>query len=157
MIKRMISDLELKQLLYNHCSNFIENRFQTIQNAVKDIEKSLLSETKSSAGDKHETGRAMLQLEREKSGNQLAEIQKLKESFSKIDISKTSETVGLGCVIMTSQNNYFIAISAGEIKVDNNFFYAISPNTPIGQLLIGKKVDDDITFKEQIFKIKNVF
>ncbi|WP_100613823.1 3-oxoacyl-ACP synthase [Confluentibacter citreus] len=153
----MINDLKLKEALYNQCLNFIENRFQTIQNTINDIQKSLLSETKSSAGDKHETGRAMLQLEREKAGNQLADIQKLKESFSKIDISKTSETIGLGSLVMTSQNNYFISISAGEFTVENDTYYAISSSTPIGQLLLGKSVGDEIVFREQKFKIESVF
>lgn len=156
MTKKMMNDLKLKETLYNHCSNFIENRFQTIQNTINEIQVSLTSETKSSAGDKHETGRAMLQLEREKAGNQLAEIQKLKESFSKIDISKISKTVGLGSIVITSQNNYFISISAGEFTVENDTYYAISPNTPMGQLLLGKKVGDDVVFREQKFKIEKV-
>lgn len=151
-----MSDLKLKQTLHELCSNFIENRFQTIQIAIADIQKSLLSETKSTAGDKHETGRAMLQLEREKAGHQLAEIQKLKESFSKIDITKTFEIIGLGSIVITSQNNYFIAISAGEFNIENITFYAISPNTPIGKLLLGKTIGDEILFRDQRFKIKNV-
>lgn len=152
----MASDLKLKLALYKLCSDFIENRFQTIQKTIADIQKSLLSESKSSAGDKHETGRAMLQLEREKAGNQLAEIQKLKELFSRIDVSKTSNIIGLGSLVITSQNNYFLAISAGEFIIENETFYAISPNTPIGQLLLGKTIGDAIVFREQRFKIENV-
>lgn len=152
----MSSDLELKQVLYKLCSDSIENRFQTIQHMIADIQKSLLSETKSTVGDKHETGRAMLQLEREKAGNQLAEIQKIKELFSKIDVSKTSKTIGLGSLIITSHNHYYIAISAGEFIIENNTFYAISPNTPIGQLLMGKTMGNEIAFREQHFKILNV-
>ena len=82
--------MNIKEELYNQCIEFVENRFKTIQNTINDIQKSLQSETKSSAGDKHETGRAMLQLEREKAGNQLAEIQKVKENISKINIAKVS-------------------------------------------------------------------
>lgn len=152
-----MSDLELKQILYKHCFEFIENRFKTIHNSINEIHESLTSETKSSAGDKHETGRAMLQLEREKAGNQLADIQKTKEAFSKIDTSKTLENVSLGSVVLTSHHNYFIAISAGEIKIDNKLFYAISPNTPIGQLLIGKIIGSDIKFRNQAFKIEDIF
>lgn len=148
--------MNIKEELYNQCIEFVENRFKTIQNTINDIQKSLQSETKSSAGDKHETGRAMLQLEREKAGNQLAEIQKVKENISKINIAKVSNTVGLGSVVFTSQNNYFISISAGEIKFEDNAFYAISPNTPIGQLLMGKKVSDEITFRNQKFEIVNI-
>ena len=148
--------LETKQILYAQCVDFVENRSNTIQNTISEIQESLTSETKSSAGDKHETGRAMLQLEREKAGNQLAEIQKIKENLSKISISKTSEVIGLGSVVYTNKSNYFIAISAGEIKVENELFYAISSNTPIGQLLLGKTIGDEVLFREQRFKIVNV-
>ena len=76
----------VKENLHLQCVNFVENRFQTIQKTIKEIQESLATETKSSAGDKHETGRAMLQLEREKSGNQLAEIQKIKEALLKLTL-----------------------------------------------------------------------
>ena len=56
-------------------------------------------------------------------------------------------------MVYTTKVHYFIAISAGEIKINNETFYAISPNTPIGQLLIGKKVGDEVTFRENVFKI----
>jgi transcription elongation GreA/GreB family factor len=153
----MASSLEIKNELYAQCLDFVENRFNTIQNTINEIQESLTSETKSSAGDKHETGRAMLQLEREKAGNQLAEIQKTKESLSKVPISNTSEFIGLGSVVYTNKSNYFIAISAGELKVDNDVFYAISQNTPIGQLLMGKTVGNAVVFREQQFKIEKIF
>ncbi|MFI1744660.1 3-oxoacyl-ACP synthase [Thalassobellus sediminis] len=148
--------MNIKEELYNQCLEFIDNRFQIIQNTINNIQKSLTSETKSSAGDKHETGRAMLQLEREKAGNQLAEIQKTKEILSKVDLSKTSKSIGLGSVVYTTQANYFIAISTGELKVNNEVFYAISSNTPIGKLLMGKVVDDVVKFRAQEFKIESV-
>jgi hypothetical protein len=148
--------VNIKQELYNQCLEFIEGRRNTIQNTINDIQESLGSETKSSAGDKHETGRAMLQLEREKAGNQLAEIQKEKELLSKIDISIISKTVRVGSVIYTSQFNYFIAISAGQLRVDKRMFYAISPQTPIGKLLLGKTINDSVVFRNSSFKIVNI-
>ena len=152
----MISNSKLKQDLYALCVLFVENRYKTIQKTINEIQESLTSETKSSAGDKHETGRAMLQLEREKAGNQLAEIQKIKEQLSKINTSNTSKCVGLGSIVFTNQNNYFIAVSAGELKVENQLFYAISPNTPIGTLLMGKTIGDVVVFRQQKFTITSV-
>lgn len=149
----MENKLNLKQQLYFQCVAFCNKRLQNIQKTIEEIQESLTTETKSSAGDKHETGRAMLQLEREKAGNQLAEIQKLQVLLSKIDILKISKTISLGSLVFTSQVNYYIAISAGELKVDDQVFYAISPKTPIGQLLIGKQVGDKFSFREQEFKV----
>ena len=89
----MKSKLELKKELYNQCSDFIEHRLLAIKSTINDIQESLDSETKSSAGDKHETGRAMLQLDREKLGQQLAGIQKLKQELLKANIETVSKKV----------------------------------------------------------------
>ncbi len=148
--------MSIKQNLYNQCHDFAENRLQTIQSTIQDIQKSLLSETKSSAGDKHETGRAMLQLEREKVGNQLAEIQKVKETLSKIDIDTSSEIASIGSLVYTSKLNYFISISAGELKYKDDIFYAISPSTPIAKLLLSKNVGDEVTFRNLTFAITKI-
>ena len=143
----------IKQDLYNQCLSFVDNRLQTIKNTISEIQESLTSETKSSAGDKHETGRAMLHIEREKAGQQLAEIQKINQALTKVDVSETSEIVALGSVVFTTQANYFVAVSAGEISVASDKFYAISAITPIAQLLLGRKSGDDIQFRDQVFKI----
>jgi len=148
--------MDIKAELYNKCKDFIDNRIQTIQSTINEIQESLLSETKSSAGDKHETGRAMIQFEREKAGQQLAETQKLEETLTKIDATKTSNIVCLGSVVYTTQSNYFIAISAGKLNIDATDFFAISPNTPIGQLLLSKQVGDEVVFSEIKFKIKEI-
>ncbi|MCX7546534.1 3-oxoacyl-ACP synthase [Xanthomarina sp. F1114] len=152
----MKNKLELKQKLYHQCEQFCNIRLLNIQKTIQEIEESLTSETKSSAGDKHETGRAMLQLEREKAGNQLAEIQKLQETLSKMDVSKTNKTVCLGSVVITSSTKYFIAISAGELRVEDQIFYGISPITPMGKLLMGKQQGDLVSFREQKFTLMSI-
>ena len=150
------TNMTIKQQLYKKCQKFLDNRLKIIQATIADIQISLQSETKSSAGDKHETGRAMLQLEREKAGNQLAEIQKLIKTLHKVQPEIHHSVAALGSVVYTTQSNYFIAISAGEITVDNKKVYAISPSTPIGKLLIGKSVGGKIIFRESSFEITRV-
>lgn len=149
--------MTIKEKLYNLCLESIDNRLLTVKSTMDEIQESLLSETKSSAGDKHETGRAMLQLEREKAGNQLAEIIKIKTNLSKIDITNQSSKVRLGSVVYTNKANYYISISAGELEVDSVKFYAISPNTPIGLLLVSKTVGETVTFRENTFEITKIF
>ncbi|WP_027879380.1 GreA/GreB family elongation factor [Mesoflavibacter zeaxanthinifaciens] len=146
----------IKTQLLQLCNQSLETRLQSVLAVIEDIKQSLQSETKSSAGDKHETGRAMLQLEREKAGHQLAEIEKTKQILSKINTELTSKNIGLGSVVFTTTSNYFISISAGEIKVESEVFYAISANTPIGQLLLGKSVGDKVTFRNMSFKITEI-
>jgi transcription elongation GreA/GreB family factor len=148
--------MNTKQELYNKCEDFLNSRLKVIKNTISGIQNSLQSETKSSAGDKHETGRAMLQLEREKAGNQLAEIQKTSEILNRINAENQHKSIALGSVVYTSQFNYFIAISAGEIIIDAVKFYAISPSTPIAKLLLSKEIGDKIQFRNSIFVISKI-
>ncbi|UKM65450.2 GreA/GreB family elongation factor [Flavobacteriaceae bacterium GSB9] len=148
--------MSIKEQLYRQCLAYTEMRFETINNTISEIQESMLSETKSSAGDKHETGRAMLQLEREKAGSQLAEIEKTKQNLSKINIENSVKSIGLGSVVFTTQFNYFIAISAGELTVEDQTFYAISANTPIGKLLIGKSVGDVVNFRNMKIEVVDI-
>ena len=65
---------ELKTHLLSICVSQLATRRASVDKILANVALSLKEETKSSAGDKHETGRAMLQLERENAGKQLAEI-----------------------------------------------------------------------------------
>lgn len=145
-----------KEELLKFCASFINNRVSRIQKNIAGVQESLTSETKSSAGDKHETGRAMLQLEREKLGAQLLEAEKMQQLLSKVNIAKSTTLVGLGSVVYTEKSNYFIAISAGEFVQNKNKFYCISANTPIGKLLLGKSEGDSFVFNGATIKITQV-
>lgn len=149
-------DQSVKQQLYSYCKHFVEHRLERIQHNMDSLQEALASETKSSAGDKHETGRAMIQLEREKLGNQLAEAQLLQELFKKIPLRSGLSQVGLGSVVRTDQQNYYMGISAGELKLDGVSYFAIAPNTPIGKLFLGKQVGDIVDFNSRRIVIQRI-
>jgi len=148
--------MKLKQNLYNQCKAQLNTRLEVIQNKISDIQNSLQSETKSTAGDKHETGRAMLQLEREKTGQQLAQLQKQQKILQKLNLEQKHIKAALGSVVKTSEANYFICVSVGELNYNQELFYAISAATPIGQLLLSKQVGDNIRFRTQEFIITEI-
>ena len=148
--------MHLKEKLHKQCQDALNQRLEAIKSTISDIQNSLQSETKSTAGDKHETGRAMLQLEREKAGNQLAELQKQIGILHKINPEMSYSKVALGSLVKTTVSNYFIGVSVGEITIENETFYAISLSTPIGQLLVSKGVGDDIQFRMQKFTITDI-
>ena len=145
-----------KNDLIDFCHKFVANRMVRIQDNISGVQESLQSETKSSAGDKHETGRAMLQLEREKLGQQLLEAEKMKAVLNKVNINNESTSVALGSLVKTSKASYFIAISAGEFKVGEDAVFCISVGTPIGRLLLGKSVGDSLLFNGSQFEILSI-
>jgi hypothetical protein len=145
--------LKIKEALFSQCESFVNKRLQTVEAVLSSNQKALQSETKSSAGDKHETGRAMLQLEMEKAGQQLAGITQMQVVLSKIDISKTSKNACLGSVIITAKVSYFLSISAGQLVVADKSYFAISISSPIGKLLLGKQEKEVISFNGKTIEI----
>ena len=148
--------MNLKETLFKQCEAYVNNRLQTVEDIMLDNQKALQSETKSSAGDKHETGRAMLQLAMEKASQQLAGIRQMKEILAKTDILKTSKTGRLGSVVYTNKANYFLSISAGKLTAFGNPFFAISVSSPIGKLLLGKQENDVIVFNGNTIQVVEI-
>lgn len=136
----------MKEQLLKFCWEHINDRTDRLQQRRVSLQESLNSETKSSAGDKHETGRAMVQLEQEKLGKQLFELEEIKRVLQKVDIHKNSKKISLGSLVKTTTANYFIAISAGACKSDDTAVFCISASSPIAQLLLGKEEGDTFVF-----------
>lgn len=145
-----------KQRIYQQCLEAVNQRLSICENGLANLQESLVSETKSSVGDKHETGRAMIQLEREQLGGQLAKVESDKEILLKINPELTSEIVRLGSLVKTSAATYFIAISSEKITWDGVDYYSISLDSPMGQLLIGKRVGEKFQFRENEIEILEV-
>jgi transcription elongation GreA/GreB family factor len=59
-------------------------------------------------------------------------------------------------VVYTNNGNFYISISAGQLKVDDTNFYAISVASPIGSKLAGKKAEDSFELNGKKFVIENV-
>lgn len=148
--------MNVKQILLEKCSDFVNSRKAHLDKQMDAIKDALQQESKSTAGDKHETGRAILQLEREKVGNQFIEVEQMLSVLSKIRVEKTNQHVHLGSLVRTSLANYFIAISAGEIVIDKTKYYAISAQTPIAKLLMSKQIGDTVSFRNQTIKISKI-
>ena len=146
----------MREKLLAKCADYVEERVSRLQSSIKDLEHDLGNETKSSAGDKYETSREMMNTEINKLQNQLQSFKKLKEVLAVIENRKASTTVQLGSIVKTSAANYFISIPVGEIKVEEEKYYAIGLNSPIGKLLLGKEKGEQFIFQQKEFSIKKI-
>lgn len=146
----------LKEKLYNACVEYVNSRLKMIQSEINAVNESAGSETKSSAGDKHETGRAMLQLEQEKNARKLSEIIEMQESLLKLNVSSNNPTVSPGSIVITKQGNFFISIAAGKLEIDGVIYFAISSQSPLGNLFLMRKKGEEINFNERSYFISEV-
>lgn len=145
-----------KERLYAFCETFVKARLTRINSDIDQVQEALAAETKSSAGDKHETGRAMLQLEREKLGQQLLEAERMNQVLAKVPLNNAATHVALGSLVKTSKAKYYIAISAGAYAENGESIFCISAATPIAKSLLGKSVGDTAVFNATTIAIEAV-
>lgn len=148
---------EIKETLLDEVEGLIYQKIAVFQKMMDDAQESANNETKSSAGDKFETGRAMMHLERDKNAKQLSEARKLELFLSQIKADKMFDRVAFGSVVQTDFGNYFISIAAGRIVVDEKKYFAISPQAPLAKELMQKEKGDTISFNDKPIKILDVF
>ena len=146
----------IKEQLLEYCFTYVEERIISAQNAITVAQEAANEEGKSSAGDKYETGRAMMQLEIEKNTSQLLQAKQMLNLLNQIKTFTTQNLVQQGSLVQTNNGFYFIAIGAGIVKMNNLDYYLISQVSPICQLLKGKKVGDSFVFNSKEFKILSV-
>lgn len=144
-----------KQEILDHLNILIDEKIHSIQVRYDDLNNDLSSDHKSSAGDKHETGRAMTQLEQEKLAGQLNQLQLQKETLSKIE-NKKHEKIQFGSLIITSNAIYFMSIGLGKIDVNNLPIFCISTSSPVGRLFFDKKAGETIQFNGNKLLIKEL-
>ncbi len=153
----MANHVNIKRALISQCSTLINDKIDVLEKMSGDVQDAANNETKSSAGDKYETGRAMLQQERDKYDSQLAQARRLRMQLFQIKPEVHFGTIAFGAVAKTTLANYFIAISAGRIEVEGAKYYVISPQAPLAQLIIGKRAGDTFVFNDRKEKILEVF
>ena len=147
----------LKQEIYNHCLRLINQKIEELNSALVNATEAANNETKSTAGDKHETARAMMQLEQEKLGHQLKELLAQKSEFEKIDISKPSLQIAKGTLIQSDKGFLFLSIGLGKIVVKGKTIFAISAQSPLGIKLMAKKENDVVEMNGARYTIQKLF
>ena len=145
----MLNPKEIKELIISRLHEIVGNKIDIAKSAVESAKESRNSDTKSSAGDKHETGRAMMQIELEKNEIQLSKALELKQELNKINILKNSDKVEFSSLVLTDQGKYFISIGIGKLEINKEVYYAISLASPIGKLLQSRTMGDKIQFQER--------
>ena len=144
---------DLKEKLLKKCFEAVDERIKSAENAIISAKEASQDDTKSSAGDKYETTREMMQQEISRNEAQLYEAKKLRHSLLQIQTGINSDTIQNGSIVFTNNGNFFISVSAGQFTIEQENFFAISSVSPVGKVLIGLKKGDKFSFNEKEFEV----
>ena len=147
----------IKTQLIKECQKLLANRKATIEASLKSVQESRDNEGKSSAGDKYETGRAMMHLEENKLNGQMQQLEQSITALSRVSQTKPSSSGQPGSLVMTTNGTYFIAIGLGKMTIDGNLYFIVSPDAPIGKALIHQVPGQIISFNTRTIEILGVY
>ena len=145
--------MTLKQKIYNHYLNLVHEKTAMLQKVLDDLKESGANETKSTAGDKHETALAMLQIEQANTRAQLQEVLNQQAALEKINPEISATTVLNGSLVKTDRGYLFLCVALGKAVVDGIAVIALSPQSPLGQKLMGLGVGEVVSVNNTNYAI----
>lgn len=136
--------MTLKEEVYIQCLKVITDKVVLLQKTLTDLKESAANETKSTAGDKHETALAMLQIEQANIGVQLTEAMLQKQQLEKIGSEKKAVKITKGSLVKTNRAYFFVSIAVGRMNLNDRSIIALSPLSPLGKKLVEANTGDEI-------------
>ena len=146
----------MKAALLEKVKELIEKRMDTSWQAMEAAKNSANEEGKSSAGDKYETARAMGQIDREMNGRMYEQAHQERLILEKINPQIVFSNIGLGALVATTMGDFFIAVGAGIVALNGKNIMVISPQSPIGQILMGKASQEAFEFRAKSYVINSI-
>jgi hypothetical protein len=148
--------MTLKQKIYAYCQQVIFDKTNLLQQVLSDLKESGANETKSTAGDKHETALAMLQIEQANTRGQLSEVLLQKAALEKINPALSASIIVNGSLIKTNKGYLYISIALGKIQIEGITVIALSQQSPLGIKLMGLKTGDAVEVNGNSYRIESI-
>ena len=132
--------MTFKQKIHQHYLQLVQDRIDVFKDMIVALTEDSKNDAKGSAGDKHETALSMMHIEQEKLNHKLKEVLAPKSVLDKITSITIAKTIIVGSLVKA--NGIFLYVSAAlpKIAVDGINVIALSPQSPLGNKLMGNEV-----------------
>tara|TARA_R110002051_G_scaffold317989_1_gene399735 strand:+ start:213 stop:668 length:456 start_codon:yes stop_codon:yes gene_type:complete len=137
-----------KEKIYQTAIAQVKEKINLLKTERKAINEGILEDTKSSAGDKFETGRETMSRDLMTVENQLKQANYEFDELCRFQaIKEPSPTVQEGSLVQVGSDQYLISISLGQVTVDGQKLFMLSKGSPLGEILVGRKKSDQVEFR----------
>lgn len=144
-----------KEIVIQQIQKLTKEKVEGLQKLIDEM-RSSNNDTKSSMGDKYETGREMLQQEINQLQGQLNQALELQRIADKLSI-QPSESIESSALANTNKGFFFFGISLGKMELDGKTLMCISMDAPLAKILAGKSIGNSITFNGMSFQLIDIF
>ena len=146
----------MKQQILQSYKQLVQDRIDVFQDMISGLTDDAQNDAKGSAGDKHETALSMMHLEQEKLNHKLQEVLAQKAVLDKIDASVVHQKVALGSLVQTNGLWLFVSTALPKITLNDKTVFAISPQSPLGTVLMGNGIGFTAEINGKKYQIESV-
>ncbi|TYC14086.1 hypothetical protein ES677_05955 [Bizionia gelidisalsuginis] len=143
-----------KKLLLQACKDNVEKRITDYRNEMALLAEAIENNDKESEDGDGGNGKLLNDLE--KNAGYLNEALKTRDFLAQINPNSTHTTAALGSIVKTESIVFYLSTSVGQIEIENEIYYAISLQSPIGMLLKGKSKTDSFTFNDKKYTVVDI-
>jgi hypothetical protein len=132
--------MTFKQKIHHHYLQLVQDRIDVFKDMIVALTEDSKNDAKGSAGDKHETALSMMHIEQEKLNHKLKEVLVQKAILEKIDSTTIAKTIIVGSLVKANGIYLYLCAALPKIAIEGTNVIALSPQSPLGNKLMGNKV-----------------
>ena len=148
--------MTFKQKIHQYYLQLVQDRIDIFKDMIVALTEDSKNDAKGSAGDKHETALSMMHLEQEKLNTKLREVLAQKVVLDKIDAANVSKNIIVGSLIRANGIYLYLSVALPKITVDEISIIALSPQSPLGNKLLGNEVGFTFEINSTKYLIENI-
>lgn len=146
----------LKHKVLNYYKQQTDDRIDAFRDMIAELTQDAANDAKGSAGDKHETALSMMHLEQEKLNHKLSEFITQKGILEKINPEAVTTKVALGSLVKANNLHLFVSTALPKITVDGITVIALSPQSPLGNKLMGMETGSEFEISATKYIIEEI-
>jgi hypothetical protein len=148
--------MTFKQKIHQYYTQQVQDKIDVFRDMISALTEDSKNDAKGSAGDKHETALSMMHLEQEKLNYKLMEVLEQKAILDKIDASLNHTNIGLGSLVQANGIYLYLSLALPKITIDQVNIIALSPQSPLGEKLMGNKVGFEFEINATKYHIDSI-
>lgn len=148
--------MTFKQKIHTHYLQLVQDRIDVFRDMIVALTEDSKNDAKGSAGDKHETALSMMHIEQEKLNRKLREVMDQKMVLDKIEAATIAETIIVGSLVKANGIYLYLSVALPKINVEGINIIALSPQSPLGNKLMGMKVTHTFEINTTKYTIEEI-
>jgi hypothetical protein len=148
--------MTLKQKINQHYLQLVQDRIDVFKDMIAALTEDSKNDAKGSAGDKHETALSMMHIEQEKLNHKLKEVLVQRAILEKIDSTTIAKTIIVGSLVKANGIYLYLCAALPKIAIEGTNVIALSPQSPLGNKLMGNKVGFSFEINGTMYSIESI-